>query len=446
MYENRFYQNFRRSSKKAHEYLNSNFGKDYTGTFKVKKSKKKIQDAHEAIRPTDVFIDPKNAKKLISGDLLKLYTLIWNRFVASQSSAAIYTEKTYSITDSSKKYTFEAVGRKRKFEGFEKFWSSSTSEKEYELPEKGELKDIELKTEKDETKPPARYTEASLVKEMEAKGIGRPSTYATIITTLLNRKYVIKEKSNLIPTLVGFIVSDLLEKNFPEIVDIKFTAKMEESLDKVESGEMNWKDLLNEFYNDFQKFLTNTEQKMKEKALDFYYKSNIKCKKCNVEMELQFGRYGLFLKCPECGDNKSIPKSALGVTIDNIVHLNEEDIVVEKGKEEKTGEKCPKCGGDLIIKNGRFGKFIACSNYPECKYTAPLPARGKCPKCGSTVHKLKSKKGKIYFKCSECGEMFWMNRLIIDVLHVMDHYFIKRRIKKKCYIAQKKRNTLKRVS
>ncbi|WP_368359573.1 topoisomerase DNA-binding C4 zinc finger domain-containing protein [Marinitoga lauensis] len=221
---------------------------------------------------------------------------------------------------------------------------------------------------------------------------------------------------------------------------------MEESLDKVESGEMNWKDLLNEFYNDFQKFLTNTEQKMKEKALDFYYKSNIKCKKCNVEMELQFGRYGLFLKCPECGDNKSIPKSALGVTIDNIVHLNEEDIVVEKGKEEKTGEKCPKCGGDLIIKNGRFGKFIACSNYPECKYTAPLPARGKCPKCGSTVHKLKSKKGKIYFKCSECGEMFWMNRLIIDVLHVMDHYFIKRRIKKKCYIAQKKRNTLKRVS
>ncbi|WGS64079.1 type I DNA topoisomerase [Marinitoga aeolica] len=396
------------AQKKAFEYLNSNFGKDYTGNFKVKKSKKKIQDAHEAIRPTDVFIDPTKAKKLITGDLLKLYTLIWNRFIASQSSSSKYIEKTYTITDNSKKYTFEAVGRKRIFDGFEKFWQSSTSEKEYELPEIGILEPVELKFDKDETKPPSRYTEASLVKEMEAKGIGRPSTYATIITTLLNRKYVIKEKSNLIPTLVGFIVSDLLEKNFPEIVDIKFTANMEEKLDKVESGEINWKDVLTEFYKDFEKFLSDTEKKMKEKALDFYYKSNIKCSKCNIEMELQFGRYGLFLKCPKCGDNKSIPKGALGVTLKNNVYINEEIISsTEKGKEEKTGEKCPKCGGDLIIKSGRFGKFIACSNYPECKYTAPLPARGKCPKCGSVVHKLKSKKGKIYFKCSECGEMFW---------------------------------------
>ncbi|GAB6188579.1 type I DNA topoisomerase [Marinitoga arctica] len=395
------------AQKKALEYLKENYGKEYMGSFKVKKSKKKIQDAHEAIRPTDISIDPKNAKKLISGDLLKLYTLIWNRFIASQSSASIYSEKTYSIVDNSKKYTFEAVGRKRKFDGFEKFWSSSTNEKEYELPEKGKLKDVEIIAEKDETKPPARYTEASLVKEMEGKGIGRPSTYASIITTLLNRKYVIKQKSNLIPTLVGFIVSDLLEKNFPEIVDVKFTAKMEESLDKVESGEIAWKDVLKEFYTDFQKFLTDTEQKMKEKALDFYYKSNIKCTKCKIEMELQFGKYGLFLKCPKCGENKSLPKGVLGVTLGNNVHLNEENIIIEKGKEEKTGGKCPKCGGDLIIKSGRFGKFIACSNYPECKYTAPLPARGKCPKCGNTVHKLKSKKGKIYFKCSECEEMFW---------------------------------------
>ncbi|KLO23173.1 DNA topoisomerase I [Marinitoga sp. 1197] len=395
------------AQKKAFNYLNENYGKEYTGHFKVKKSKKKIQDAHEAIRPTDVYIDPAKAKKLISGDNLKLYTLIWNRFIASQSSQSIYTEKIYTIMDASKKYTFEVVGRKRKFDGFEKFWSSSTGEKEYELPKSGELKNIELKTEKDETKPPSRYTEASLVKEMESKGIGRPSTYATIITTLLNRKYVIKEKSNLIPTLVGFIVSDLLEKNFPEIVDAKFTAHMEEKLDKIEIGETNWKSILSEFYKDFEKFLNTTEQKMKEKSLDFYYKSNIKCSKCNVEMELQFGRYGLFLKCPECGENKGLSKGILGVTIDNNVYLSEDNILPEKGKEEKTGDKCPECGGDLIIKSGRFGKFIACSNYPDCKYTAPLPARGKCPKCGSKVHKLKSKKGKIYFKCSECGEMFW---------------------------------------
>ncbi|KAF2955766.1 type I DNA topoisomerase [Marinitoga sp. 38H-ov] len=393
---------------KAYEYLNNNFGKEYTGNFKTKKSSKKIQDAHEAIRPTDVFIDPQKAKKLLSGDNLKLYTLIWNRFIASQSSSSIYLEKTYSISDSSKKYTFEAVGRKRIFDGFEKFWQSSTTEKEYEIPESGILEPIKILSEKDKTKPPARYTEASLVKEMEAKGIGRPSTYSTIITTLLNRKYVIKEKNNLIPTLVGFIVSDLLEKNFPEIVDIQFTANMEEKLDKVESGEIEWKKVLNEFYNDFEKFLSNTEQKMKEKALDFYYKSNIKCSKCNAEMELQFGRFGLFLKCPNCDDNKSLPKDALGITLDNIVYIDKDIISSsEKGNEEKTGEKCPNCGGDLIIKRGRFGKFIACSNYPECKYTAPLPARGKCPNCGGIVHKLKSKKGKIYYKCSECEEMFW---------------------------------------
>ncbi|SHE28707.1 DNA topoisomerase-1 [Marinitoga hydrogenitolerans DSM 16785] len=397
------------AQKKATNYLNENFGKEYIGNFKIKKTKKKIQDAHEAIRPTDVYMDPQKAKSLISGDLLKLYTLIWNRFMASQSSPSKYLEKTYTITDNSKKYIFEATGKKRIFDGFEKFWSASFGEKKYELPEKGILKPITLNAEKDETKPPSRYTEASLVKEMESKGIGRPSTYATIITTLLNRKYVIKQKNNLLPTLVGFVVSDLLEKNFPEIVDISFTAKMEEELDKVESGEVFWKDVLKDFYSEFEKFLIETEKKMKEKALDFYYKSNIKCEKCKADMELQFGRYGLYLKCPKCDENKGLPKDVLGVTIDKMVYIPENTIIasIEKGKEEKTGEKCPKCGGDLIIKSGRFGKFIACSNYPECKYTAPLPARGKCPKCGNTVGKLKSKKGKIYYKCNDCGEMFW---------------------------------------
>ncbi|AEX85473.1 DNA topoisomerase I [Marinitoga sp. 1135] len=393
--------------KKAHEYLESNFGKEYTGHFKVKKSKKKIQDAHEAIRPTDVFMDPKKAKELISGDALKLYTLIWNRFMASQSAPSKYIEKTYTISDNNKKYEFEAVGRKRIFDGFEKFWSSSTTEKEYEIPEKGILENIELKAERDETKPPSRYTEASLVKEMESKGIGRPSTYATIITTLLNRKYVIKEKNSLIPTLVGFVVSDILEMNFPEIVDVKFTAHMEENLDKVESGEMDWKTLLKEFYAEFEKFLNDTDKKLKERSMDFTYNTDISCEKCGEKMQLQFGRYGLYLKCPKCGENKGIQKGALGVTIDKKVYLDESFLKTEKGKEEGIGRQCPKCGGELVIKSGRFGKFIACSNYPECKYTEPLPARGKCPKCGGTVHKMKSKKGKVYYKCSECGEMFW---------------------------------------
>lgn len=394
--------------KAATEHITKNYGKEFAGIYKSKKTKSKVQDAHEAIRPTNIEMTPQAAKAYLSGDNLRLYTLIWNRFMASQSTTSKYDETTYNIFDSSERFEFQVSAKKRKFKGFEIFWKSSETEKKINLNKSGKVDPAKLNAEEAQTKPPARFSEASLVKELESNGIGRPSTYATIISTLITRNYIKRlEKNILIPTLTGFVVNDFLEKTFPNIIDSKFTASMESELDMVEHGEETSKQLLGEFYKDFEPTLKEINKKIKNAELNLNYKSDIKCEECNKEMNLMFGRYGMYLKCPKCEKSKKLPPYILGVTIKDKVYINEEIPALASPEAQKTGEKCPKCGADLVLKTGRFGQFIACSNYPECKFTKSVPARGKCPECGGEVAKLKSKKGKLYYKCTECSSMFW---------------------------------------
>ncbi|PNR96301.1 type I DNA topoisomerase [Petrotoga sp. 9PWA.NaAc.5.4] len=398
------------AKKAAIEYLQKNYGKEYVGNYTYKNKKSNVQDAHEAIRPTDVNINPQIAKKLISGDHLKLYTLIWNRFMASQSSPSKYLEKKYSIDDTTGKYTFEITSKKRIFDGFENFWNVGEKEAYFELNEKTEITSDQLKFEEKETNPPNRYTEASLIKELEAKGIGRPSTYATIISTLLERKYIVKiSKSTLKPTTTGFVVTDFLEKFFPEIVDVKFTANMEEDLDKIEEGKNKSKQILETFYENFEKFLKKASESVKNKELLLKYESDVACQKCGKNMILNFGRYGLYLSCEECKETQKIPMNSFGITIKDKLYIKDylKETVTNNTEDNKIGEKCPVCGGDLVLKHGKFGEFIACSNYPKCTYTKNVTARGKCPNCGGEIKKLKSKKGKTYFKCDSCGNMYW---------------------------------------
>jgi len=396
----------------AKKYLKDNYGEKYSGKYTQKKSKQKTQDAHEAIRPTNIFIDENKAKSLLKGDYLKLYKLIWSRFMASQTSASIYDETKYIISDEDKKYDFEITSKKRIFDGFEKFWNYGNSEIEFEMQEAEKVDKKHLKTEQKETTPPSRFSEATLVKELESNGVGRPSTYSTIISTLLTRKYVNKfEKKYLRPTIAGFIVNDFLENNFPEIVDINFTARMEKDLDEIEEGENNSKKVLNEFYSNFENFFENAEKKIKEDKLDINYMSDVKCSKCDRQMKLNFGRYGFYLSCEEkdCKETQKIPFYAYGITLNDKLYISEFLKDFKENNNVEIGEKCPKCGSELVLKKGRFGEFIACSNYPDCKFTKSVPARGNCPVCGSEVGKMKSKRGKIYFKCTnkDCGEMFW---------------------------------------
>lgn len=398
------------AKKSALEYLEKNLSKDYVGNYFTKNKKSNVQDAHEAIRPTDIFMDPKNAKKLISGDHFKLYELIWNRFMASQSTPSKYIEKTHIIEDNTGKYTFEITSKERIFDGFERFWNPTEKEISFKLDKNEKITYEELKAEEKETNPPNRYTEASLIKELESKGIGRPSTYATIISTLLQRKYVTKiSKNTLRPTTTGFVVTDFIEIYFPEIVDVKFTANMEEDLDKIESGNNKSKKVLEEFYKEFEQFLNNAAENIKTKKKVLHYESDVPCQKCGKNMILNFGRYGLYLSCEECKENQKLPPDSFGVTIKDKLYIKNylEETLKINPEENKIGEKCPECGGDLILKHGRFGEFIACSNYPDCKYTRNVMAKGACPNCGGEVKKLRSKKGKTYFKCNSCGNMYW---------------------------------------
>ncbi|MGY4686907.1 DNA topoisomerase I [Petrotoga mexicana DSM 14811] len=394
----------------AINYLEKNYGKDYVGHYLSKNKKSNVQDAHEAIRPTDINMDVNNAKRLISSDHLKLYTLIWNRFMASQSAPSRYLEKTYTIEDNTNKYSFEITSKKCIFDGFEKFWNPNNKEVDFEIGKNDKITYDQLKFEEKETNPPNRYTEATLIKELESKGIGRPSTYATIISTLLQRKYVSKiSKSTLRPTTTGFVVTDFLEAYFPEIVDVKFTANMEANLDKIEDGKNKSKVVLEQFYNEFEKFLTTASNNIKNKQKVLHYESDVPCEKCGKNMKLNFGRYGLYLSCEKCKETQKIPAESFGVTIKDKLYIKEylqETLKLNK-EENKIGEKCPICGGDLILKHGKFGEFIACSNYPDCKYTRNVKARGKCPNCGGDVIKLRSKKGKTYFKCDSCGTLYW---------------------------------------
>ena len=362
----------------ASEYIRDKYGADYVGNNFFQNKNKAMQDAHEAIRPSDVSLEPDAIKDSLTPDQYKLYDLIWKRFVASRMAAAEFD--TAQVIIKNGKYEFKANGARMIFDGWKKVYKTQNPEGEVNIPKLSEGQVLELEKlikEQKFTQPPARYTEASLVKEMEEKNIGRPSTYASIISVLVNRKYVKRAKKSLEPTKLGFDVIGILQTYFKDIVDVKFTGEMEDNLDSVEMGEKDWKKVIADFYEGFSKELKVADREVERIEKEVVLSDEV-CEICGKPMAIKEGRFGKFLACtgyPECKNTKPIVKS--------------------------TGVKCPKCGKDIIEKKGRkSGKlFYGCSGYPECDIVFwDKPTGDTCPDCGSMLVKTKGKSGTV--KCS----------------------------------------------
>ena len=351
------------------------------------KSKSNAQDAHEAIRPTNVEFTPEKVKKSLTSDQFKLYKLIWERFMASQMANEIMDTVSAEIT--AKNCLFKASGYSVKFDGFTKLYEESKDDEEQSgaLPviEKSEkLKCVELAGNQHFTQPPARYNEASLIKALEENGIGRPSTYAPTISTILDRHYVEREAGNqLKPTSLGEVTTGLLKDKFNNIVDVKFTAKMETELDDIEKGGKDWVKTLDKFYKGFAKSLEQAEQDMEGKHLKVPDEpTDVICEQCGKPMVIKIGPYGKFLGCsgfPECKFTKRIVTETKGL--------------------------CPKCGAKMLLKKSKKGKpFYGCENYKDCNFmTWDVPLEEKCPECGSSLFKKSGKLGKIYCAKDGCG-------------------------------------------
>ncbi len=367
----------------AQNYINKKFGSKYSpGKEKKYKTSEKAQDAHEAIRPTSVFREPEKIKKYLTRDQFKLYDLIWRRFVASQMSSAIYKTLTVDIK-AGDKFLFRASGSEILFPGYYRVLNGKNDRNQLpDLEENDKLDLKKLEPEQHFTQPPPRFTEASLVKTLEEEGIGRPSTYAPTISTIISREYVEKNGKYLKPTELGSTVTDLLSDYFPDVTDIEFTAQLEERLDNIEEGNNNWKELLKDFYFPFSERLEKAEKEMER--VNLVEKTDEICDKCGKPMVVKYGRYGKFLACsgyPECKNTKPYV--------------------------EKTGVSCPQCNnGELIKRKSKKGKvFYGCSNYPDCKFVVwNKPVKEKCPKCGGLMVKKKSRKKGEYYKCinNEC--------------------------------------------
>jgi DNA topoisomerase-1 len=404
----------------ARKFIEKKFGDKYLpDSPRMFKTKKSAQDAHEAIRPTYMKYSPDKLKKSLTRDQLRLYTLIWDRFIASQMNPAIYD--TVAIDISGDQYLFRASSLNLKFDGYLKLYKESpvngngngNGKEKGEIPplEKGEqVKAKKFEPSQHFTKPPPRFSEASLVKELESNGIGRPSTYAQIIYTLKQRKYVELEERRLIPTELGFAVTKILVDHFEKLFDVSFTANMEEELDEIEEGKIEWTRVLGEFYDPFDATMSSLKgkaQKIKESMVE---KTDESCDKCGQPMVIKWGRNGRFLACsgyPECKNTKP---------------LNGEDEVVE------SGETCEKCGSPMLVKTGRFGKFLGCANYPTCKNTKSISTGVSCPKdgCDGHVVERKSKRGRTFFGCSKypkCDFVSW-NKPVDQKCKVCGHAYI----------------------
>ena len=376
------------AKEEAAQYILNRFGEKFLPAKpRVFKTKSNAQDGHEAIRPSMPSLSPEDVKASLTSDQFKLYNLIWNRFMASQMSDCI--QKTTQAEISAKEYIFKASGYYVDFEGFTTLYVESKDteeEKSTQLPplEKDmPVKCKELKKNQHFTQPPARYTEASLIKALEEYGIGRPSTYAATITTITSREYVKREAKTLYPTELGEVMTNLLKERFPKIVNYKFTAQMEENLDEVEHGQEEWVELLDEFYSDFDKTLKKAKEEMEGVKLQLKEdQTDIICDKCGRQMVVKVGRYGKFIACPGYPECKNVLKFV-----------------------EKTGVKCPKCNGDVIVKHTKKKRlFYACSNYPECDFVSwNEPVNERCPQCGGILFKKKGKKPKLYCATEGCG-------------------------------------------
>ena len=375
------------AQEKALSFIEENYGAEYIPESKrVYKGKKNIQDAHEAIRPTYVEITPEIAKGSLTPEQFKLYSLIWKRFMASQMASCI--SNTNSIDILNGEYKFKATGSIVQFDGFMKLYEYTVEEedKSVSLPEleEGEtiIKDT-IEGKQHFTQPPSRYTEASFVKFMEEKGIGRPSTYVPTISTLVSRDYVSREKRNLIPTELGFIVNNIVSEYFTQIVDVDFTAEMEKNLDNIEEGNEEWTKVVGEFFGPLKIAIEKAEKEVSKVVIEDKV-SDIPCDKCGKMMVIKRGRYGNFLACPGYPDCK-----------------NAKPIV------EELDVPCPECGKKVVVKKSKRGrKFFGCSGYPECTFVSwNEPVEEKCPECKSYMVKKFSKKEGTYFQCSskECS-------------------------------------------
>jgi DNA topoisomerase-1 len=398
------------SKKKAKSYILDKFGLDFIGTYKSKNSSNS-QDAHEAIRPIyPIKYTPQSLKNKIDSDYYKLYSLIWQRFIASQMKSASYNITTVIIDNGDVKYKIK--GKEEIFKGYkviyDKEFKSSSDEKSFQnIPsdlKEGEFLHIQnIKKEQKYTKPPARYTVSSLIKTLEKNGVGRPSTYASIIRTLKDRKYIVLKGStrskSVFPTVIGYLVNLFLESSFQDIIKIKFTAFMEEQLDLIESGVIDKDKMLKEFMEKFEKDIKHSKESFKNIIIDI--PTNLTCE-CGGDFKLKIGKYGLYAKCDKCGKTKTIPKKLSILYTDGKADIKDLDTT------DKLDETCPKCGAPLVYRIGRYGKFIGCSNYPKCNYIKPYEEIvGKCPDCGGDVIKLRSKKGKTYYKCKSCEKVFF---------------------------------------
>ncbi|UCD83301.1 MAG: type I DNA topoisomerase [Deltaproteobacteria bacterium] len=420
-------------------YIAGYFGPDYLPDKPVfYKSKKGAQEAHEAIRPTSIEYKPNNIRQYLKKDELALYELIWNRFLASQMKPAIYDQTVVDI--SAGDYLFRAVGSVMKFPGFISVYIEGEDEPEEEkggvLPDlkQGEiLKLLGIKPEQHFTQPPPRFSESTLIKELEEKGIGRPSTYALILSNILERDYVRKEKGKFIPTELGSLVTDLLVESFPRILNVEFTAEMEEDLDKIEGGEQSWTDSLSKFYQPFEVSLEQAKTSMRDVKKE-QVPSDVPCEKCGDKMVIRWGKNGKFLACPnypKCRYTRELTEEEGGEpaeerTEEELCEKCDRPMVVRSGrygkflacsgypecrntrplgKERKepevTDEICEKCGGHLVIKKARSGnRFLACENYPKCKNAKAFPIGVECPECGGQLVERGGTKGRVFYGCS----------------------------------------------
>lgn len=395
------------AAQEAQSYISQVIGSEFAlAKPRIFKNKSKVQDAHEAIRPTSVFHTPEKLKSFLSPDQFKLYDLIWKRFVASQMAQAIIDQKSILI-QASEKYLFSVSGSTIKFQGYMKLYTQNVASKEKDiqlLPDVdigNELKTLKIIPKQHFTKPPPRFSEASLVKELEKNGIGRPSTYASILTVIRDKGYVDLVKRYFIPSELGFIVNDLLVACFPNVLNISFTAQMETNLDDVETGNLGESQLLTDFYASFKKYLDAASEDMvsvKGVGVD----TELNCPSCGKQLNIKIGRNGHFLACtgyPDCSFTSNYLRDEKG----NIS-------IVEKIVDNTKVKDCIKCGKPMVQKEGRFGLFLACTGYPECKHTESVNGEQngkeiglKCPEtnCTGAIVEKKTKRGKIFFGCSK---------------------------------------------
>ncbi|MBI2636780.1 MAG: type I DNA topoisomerase [Parcubacteria group bacterium] len=377
----------------AQQYLTKTFGKEYAlGRARVFKTKAKAaQEAHEAIRPTETANDPAILKSELDAHQRKLYDLIWRRALASQMPEAIMDATSVDVTaETDAQYTFRANGQVISFDGFLKIYPESQREDLLpELAEKEKVNCAQLAPNQHFTEPPARYSDASLVKALEEYGIGRPSTYAPTISTIIDRGYVERiENRRLKPTDIAFLVNDILVEHFPNVTDYQFTARMEDELDEIATGALDWEKAIREFYEPFKKNLMEKTETLSKKDLT-EEKTDERCEKCGKPMIIKTGRYGRFLACtgfPDCKNTKPINGNG------------------EPEEPETTDEKCPECGSPMQVKHGRFGKFLGCTRYPDCKGIKNIE-KGTgvaCPACGKgEIVEKRSKRGRTFYACNQ---------------------------------------------